>query len=398
MDDVVLEQLFSSEESDGFERKESAADLERIRKTICAFSNDLAGSGGPAYLFVGQNDDATCAGLTVDDELLKRLSEIRSDGLISPMPVLTIDRRTIRGCTVAVIEVFPSDAPPVRYKGRTYVRIGPTTRLASPGDELRLTERRRSRVLPFDLEPIHGASIDDLDLVYFEREYLPSAVDRDDLEQNDRSVEHRLASLRLIQSGSTRIPTLLGMLVAGTTPLDFIPCAYIQFLRIQGQELGDPVVDEHEISGNLQDILLGVDRVMTSHNRVAVDIETGSTEVRRSEYPIVALQQLVRNAVLHRTYEGTNTPVRIYWFDDRIEIHSPGGPFGIVNEANFGNPGVTDYRNPHLAEAMKNLGFVQKFGIGIGTARRELAKNGNPPPEFDVTLSAVMSLVRRAHG
>ena len=62
------------------------------------------------------------------------------------------------------------------------------------------------------------------------------------------------------------------------------------------------------------------------------------------------------------------------WYDDRIEITNPGGPFGIVSAANFGKPGVADYRNPNLAEALKVLGFVQKFGAGIATARRALAE------------------------
>lgn len=398
MDDTYLESLFHGDESERFERKESAVDLEKIRRTICAFSNDLPGRGEDSYLFVGQRDDRGCAGLTIDDQLLRRLSEIRSDGTIVPMPMMTVETRTVAGCDLVVIRVTPLKAPPARYKGQVYVRIGPTTRQASREEELRLAERRRSRDLPFDLEPIPDATIDDLDLAYFEREYLPRAVDREDLETNDRSVQQRLASLRLVRSATDATPTLLGLLVTGREPRDFIPCAYIQFLRIEGAELGDPVTDEKDISGNLQDVLITVDRVLEAHNRVAVDISSGSREVRRQDYPPVALQQLIRNAVLHRTYEGTNSPVRIYWFDDRIEIHSPGGPYGIVNESNFGRPGVTDYRNPHLAEAMKNLGFVQKFGIGIGTARRELAGNGNPPPEFEVTPSAVMSLVRSARG
>lgn len=98
--------------------------------------------------------------------------------------------------------------------------------------------------------------------------------------------------------------------------------------------------------------------------------------------------------MLHRTYEGTNAPVRITWFSDRIEIQSPGGPFGQVNRENFGTAGVTDYRNPHLAEAMKNLGYVQRFGMGIPLARNELEKNGNPPPEFVVEDAHVLVLVR----
>lgn len=107
------------------------------------------------------------------------------------------------------------------------------------------------------------------------------------------------------------------------------------------------------------------------------------------------MQQLTRNALLHRTYEGTNAPVRIYWFSDRIEIQNPGGPFGQVNEKNFGTPGITDYRNPHIAEAMKNLGYVQRFGIGIVLARQAMSKNGNPPPEFKAEDAYVLVTLRR---
>ena len=62
---------------------------------------------------------------------------------------------------------------------------------------------------------------------------------------------------------------------------------------------------------------------------------------------------------------------------------------------NFGKPGVTDYRNPHLAEAMKNLGYVQRFGVGIALASQELERNGNPPLDFVVEDTYVLVIVRR---
>jgi len=98
---------------------------------------------------------------------------------------------------------------------------------------------------------------------------------------------------------------------------------------------------------------------------------------------------------MHRTYERTNSPVRVYWFNDRIEIYSPGGPFGLVTRENFGQPGATDYRNPNLAEAMKVLGFVQKFGIGIPLAQKSLEENGNPPAEFQLKTNNVLAVLRR---
>ena len=106
--------------------------------------------------------------------------------------------------------------------------------------------------------------------------------------------------------------------------------------------------------------------------------------MRGPDYPLVALQQLVRNAILHRSYENTNAPVRLYWFNDRVEIHNPGGPYGQVTKANFSSSGAYDYRNPNLAAVMKEMGYVQRFGLGIITARKEMEKNGNPPPEFQV--------------
>ena len=65
-----------------------------------------------------------------------------------------------------------------------------------------------------------------------------------------------------------------------------------------------------------------------------------------------------------------------------------------VTPDTFGQPGVYDYRNPHLAEAMKNLGYVQKFGVGIQTAREELRKNGNPDVQFDIKPNFIFCILR----
>ena len=96
---------------------------------------------------------------------------------------------------------------------------------------------------------------------------------------------------------------------------------------------------------------------------------------------------------MHRSYEATNTPSRITWFNDRIEVLSPGGAFGTVTRENFGQPGITDYRNPNLAEAMKTLGFVQRFGVGIATAKRLLKENGNPDPEFNIEDTFIQATI-----
>ncbi len=92
----------------------------------------------------------------------------------------------------------------------------------------------------------------------------------------------------------------------------------------------------------------------------------------------------------------TDELLRQLWYDDRIEILSPGGPYGEVTPENFGTPGLKDYRNPNLAEAMRVLGYVQKFGAGIVAARGALQRNGNPPLEFQVDQHYVLATVRPA--
>ena len=86
--------------------------------------------------------------------------------------------------------------------------------------------------------------------------------------------------------------------------------------------------------------------------------------------------------------------MRISWFNDHVEISSPGSVHRAVTKENFGKS-VTDYRNPSIAEAMKNQGFMERFGKGIPLARQVLAENGNPPPEFDVQDTFVFATIRK---
>jgi ATP-dependent DNA helicase RecG len=395
--DVDLERFLEDLESDLVERKEtwSGDAPEKGRQAVCAFANDLPAHRKPGVLFVGVKDDRMPSGLRVTDRLLQILSDIKTDGNILPPPSITVEKRSMHGMDLAVITVQPADAPPVKYKGRIWIRIGPRRGIASPQDERILNEKRRSRDLPFDVQPLPSCPLEMLDQTVFEQEYLPQAFARDILEKNDRSHEQRLAACKMIASIDDPTPTILGVLVLGKISLDWIPGAYVQFLRIDGEDLSAPIMDDLKIDGTISQLIRRLDDKLQSHNRVSIDMTSSQQELRSFFYPPIALQQLTRNAVMHRTYQETHSPVRIYWFNDRIEIHSPGGPFGIVNCDNFGLPGATDYRNPNLAEAMKVLGFVQKFGIGITLAQKALKDNGSPPAEFHVDTSAVLVTLRR---
>ena len=393
-----LEHMLNDIESDLVERKESfkGGAPNTVREAVCAFANDLPNHDRPGVVFIGVRDNGEAADLDISDDLLLQLSHIKTDGNIVPPPTLTVAKYKLHGAEVAVITVWPADSPPVKYKGRIGIRVGPRRAVASAQDERLLNEKRRHRDRPYDVQPVTASHIQDLDLRRFEAEYLPAAVPPDILEANDRSVEQRLAATKMIAAADDPVPTVLGLLVIGKVTRSYLAGAYVQFLRVDGDTLSDPVIDEKLIDGTIRDVINGLDDKLIAHNRTAVDFTSGAVEERTSLYPIAALQQLTRNAVLHRSYEGTNAPSRVHWFNDRIEILSPGGPYGEVTPDNFGTPGLTDYRNPNLAEAMRILGYVQKFGGGIVTARTALTSNGNPPPEFEATTTHVRVILRPA--
>ena len=394
--DDELEAMMADLESDRVERKESLQgdSPARIREAVCAFANDLPDHRRAGVVFVGADDEGRPKGIEITDELLRRLADVKTDGNIVPPPTLTVGKHVLLGQDVAVVTVRPSDSPPVRYRGRTWIRVGPRRAVASAQDERILSEKRRHRDPHFDARPVRTAGLADLATGRFEDEYLPAAIDPEALAANDRTAEERLAAAKMIVSDEDPVPTVAGLLVLGKRPLDHLPGAYVQFLRVGGNEWGGEVIDEARCAGSVADVVRRLDDKLIAHNRTAVDFTSGPVETRRSTWPLGALQQLVRNAIMHRTYEGTNAPVRVYWFDDRIEIISPGGPYGAVTADTFGQPGVVDYRNPILSEAMRVLGLVQRYGFGIPAARRELWNNGQDEPAFRVESNGIQCTVR----
>ncbi len=377
--DDELEMLLLQGESDRIERKRNANDMDRIREAVCAFANDLPDHRAPGVVYVGVEDDGTCSNLAIEDDLLQRLGQIRDDGAITPFPALEVRRATVGKCGMVVVVAYPSENPPVRFRGRAWIRVGPRRAIATPEEERRLIEKRRWANLPFDAQPVTGAALDDLDLNRFQLEYVPSLVSMDTIAQNERTIEQQLLALRLITIG--KVPTTTAILMLGKSPKDWFPGATIAWRRIGGANLTDDTVDERVLTGPIPDQLRRIDEFMDAAN--AAHLAMGpTTHTRVADYPLAALQQIVRNAVMHRSYDGANAPVRVTWYADRVEILSPGGPFGAVTPETFGRPGFTDYRNPTLSEALKGYGFVERFGQGMEIVRRTLLANGNPPAEF----------------
>ena len=110
-----------------------------------------------------------------------------------------------------------------------------------------------------------------------------------------------------------------------------------------------------------------------------IRVESALREAMISDYPKVAVRELLINAIMHRNYQS-NAPVRFYWFPDHIEINNPGGLYGEASPKNF--PYAVGYRNPVIAEAIRVLGYTNRFGQGVLRARKALEINQSPPAKF----------------
>ncbi|MBK8913301.1 MAG: putative DNA binding domain-containing protein [Phycisphaerales bacterium] len=387
-----IEALGRDLESPGVERTTSVNDTDKFCKAICAFANDMPGSGRPGYLLVGVDERGEPSRVEVTEKLLAQFQGYRTNGNIQPVPDLRVYRAPYRGSEIVVVEVRPSDMPPVRFKQTVWIRTGPAADRATPEQERRLEERRIDRAMTWDMRACREATLDDLALDLFTLNYLPKAVSPDVLLENSRSIEDQLGSLRLYHR-KLGAPTNAAVLLFGTSPLDFFPGAYVQVVQYDGVDQAAPAIRDLRLAGDLLTVMRGLDALA---REAAMARPVRSTELRESvvsAYPEVALHELFINAVIHRNYDGSTTPIHVNHFTDRIEILNPGSLYGDLTREDF--PRVTAYRNPVLAEAARTLGFANRFGRGIAVAQSDLQKNQSPPLDWQLGPNHMLMIVRR---
>jgi ATP-dependent DNA helicase RecG len=171
-----LDKLIIGLEEDNVEKTVSVTNTDKFGEAICAFFNDFANHQKQGYLIVGVNDDGSRCGLPKSEKILQTLMSFRTDGRIVPPPIITVSGFDYPDGFVAVAEVTPSLQPPVRYKGKVRIRIGPRRDIASVAEERILSEKRSSLATSYDTLPCHSSTLNDLNLDIFKITYLPSAI------------------------------------------------------------------------------------------------------------------------------------------------------------------------------------------------------------------------------
>ncbi|MDE5881038.1 MAG: putative DNA binding domain-containing protein [Muribaculaceae bacterium] len=378
--------LLKSTESYRVERTTSTGNMDKFCEAICAFANDMPASRKNGYLIIGAYDDGTIAGMKVDDALLKKIAGIRSDGNILPLPTMSVERFTYPEGDLLVAEVHPSDLPPVRYRGRVFIRIGPRRDIATEAEERILAERRCSFMATFDATPCLSAKLEDLDVDYIKSSYLPMAFDEATLANDKRDIKEQLASIHLYDRDND-CPTYAGIILFGKNPKYFLLGDYVQFVRFAGQDKGGDILNERQFAGPLYKMLPTLESFVRDGIITQRPVpETLFRERTVWNYPEGAIRELLMNACMHRDYQA-NMPIRLYQFDNYIEVMNAGGLYGEARPENF--PSVNDYRNPLVAEAMRVMKYVNKFNRGVTRVQEMLKENGNSLAEFDVnTITA----------
>lgn len=379
-------------ENDRVERTISTTNTDKFGQAICAMANDLPGHNLPGYLMLGVTDDGQISGIEVTDDLLKNIAAIRTDGNIQPQPSMVVEKVPFLEGDIIVVEVQPHIFPPVRYKGRIWIRVGPRKGVANEADERILMEKRRANVTTFETEPCLAATIDDLDIELFRSDYLLKAMTMEEIAEEKRDIKYLLSSFGFFD---TRFdcPTNLGMLFFAKNLRRFLPSAYVQYVRMKGTGNVGEILTDIEFKDNLCQTLKKLDAFIGTSIVNPHPVKVSSLrEDTVIDYPEWATRELLMNAICHRDYAARG-PIQFYQYDDRIEIQNPGGLYGRANVDNF--PNVNDYRNLLVSETMKTLGYVNRHSKGVLRVQTELQENGNGLPEYDFSYQTAICVTER---
>jgi ATP-dependent DNA helicase RecG len=322
------------------------SDRELAKDFVCFANTD----GGQLIFGIAKNkrivgvDDADWLCAKVDDIAFQHCE-----------PPLTVVQEVVEadGKKIVVANIPKGDQRPYRTKsGQYYIRTTSGCRQASQSELLRLFQA--TEILYYDETPLPRLELTDLDL---------NAVELflEETGQGDLGVdiERLLRNWRLLSGDH---PTIAGVILFGRRPQQHLPSAQINAFRFPGTESSVDPLDAKELTGRLFDVIDQAQRFLRLHLPVPHEIRGFEPEAR-PELPEEALREAIVNAVAHRDYT-VHGPIRLFVFDDRIEIHTPGRAPNTVDEAAM-RAGIHVVRNPHIYARLSDAGLVTRAGSGI---------------------------------
>jgi len=394
----LLEAVRRGEYEDaGLEVKRAQRGLpQRLFETLSAFANQVG--GGVILLGVDENQGFRLAGVEVAQTVISELTDMA--GKMVPPLALEITPVDLEGKTAIVVDVpecdyqyKPCHYGPSGMQGGSFLRVGNQNRHMSAYEVFTFVTGRGHPT--YDQELVKKASIEDLDQAalesYFSRLKQSQRGLWQRLRMDEKDLVERLLALEILgRDGDLLHPTLAGLLAFGTWPQKYYPSLmitlvrYISTDRSQKGPRGERFMDNAQFDGRLEEMVDEAVGRCLMNMRQSTLIE-GILHRNIPEYPEEAVREALINAIAHRDYSSyvLGSHVRIEMFADRLEIMTPGGLFGPVNEANLERTQST--RNQLLIRILSEIGLVENRGSGIEAMLTALREAHLTPPRFQDT-------------
>lgn len=357
--------------------KEKISSPDELAKDLVCFANTDGGQ-----LIIGVAKDRAIKGVDDPDSVNRDVDNVAFNNCEPPITVVQ-EVLDDNGRKVVVVNIPKGDRRPYRTnKGRYYVRTSSGCRDASREELLRLFQATES--LYYDETPLPRLGLHDLDMDTFEQ-YLEK-VGLAGLE---------IDPSRLLQNwalASDDHPTLAGLLLFGRVPQKHIPFAQINAARFPGTDSAEEPLDRKDLTGRLLDIISEAERFLRLHLRTPHKIQDFKPEPK-PEIPPAALREAVVNSVAHRDYT-VQGPVRLFIFEDRVEIHTPGKPPNTVTEEAM-RAGVHVVRNPRIYARLADAGLVTRAGTGIRRIVNLVRKEIGQDIRIEITDFEVLFVIPR---
>ena len=368
METADLKQRITQGENATAEFKENF-DREVI-ETAAAFANTNGG-----VILIGVSDQREIRGITVGKETLRDVSN-RISQSTEPRVVLEIESVDLEGKSVLLIRIAECRIKPVSVKGVCYRRVGNSNRVMSPQEiaQMHLNTVGQS----WDQLLVTSAGIDDIADKKVEWYLTRRETTRNVAKPQDMSLTALLRNIDGLSDEET--PTHAGILFFGKYPQRFFQNAQLRVVRFKGTSVTHPVIDRLDCSGALWEMVNAAEEFIRKNIRL-LSLRTSKSFQRddKFEYPLEALREAIINALIHRNYQK-HSDVRVFIFDNRVEIINPGTfPEGVSPDAPVHEP-----VNPILSQFMYDVGFIERYGSGIRMMKRLSEEWGNKEPSYEL--------------
>ena len=384
--ELIQEIRKNGSEDNRIEIKKAAGGCPKIYDTLSSFSNQ---SGGGIIIFgIDQDNNFDLCGVYDADDLQKNIVSMCKQMTPVVRPVCTvasIDNKAFVSAEIQEIDIFEK---PCFYTGAgrlkgSYIRSGDSDEHMTEY-EIYSYEAFRKKIQD-EIRVESRAEIKDIETDSFSL-YLTNL--RKKKPQGNLSTA-KVMKLQGFSDGQK--PTLAGIMMFSEYPQSFYPQLCITAVSVQGYEIGDlgdlsqRFDDNERIEGTIPQMLDGAMNFMRRNIKVRTIINpmTGKRE-DKPEYPIVALREVILNALIHRDYSIHTdlSPITIRVFKDRIEVENPGGLYGRMTINELGKT-IADTRNPFIAKAMEIIGETENRFSGIPIIRRQMSEFRLPAPVFE---------------